>query len=198
VCHADKRAQHELDRPESHRVFVALKFAPEVLQQLADMSASLEGSEVRRVAAGDIHLTLVPPWNESAIFSAVSKLSRVAEHHDSFELHFKHVGYGADPRHPRFLWVECLASSELAELRAALLTAFERSEQRPFRPHVTLARIRERGGRIARKHPIDRDLVLSQRITSVELMRSPPPSAIGYTVLASVPLGTAGVSHNPG
>ena len=74
MCHADKRAQHELDRPESHRVFVALKFAPEVLQQLADMSPSLEGSEVRRVAAGDIHLTLVPPWNESAIFSAVSKL----------------------------------------------------------------------------------------------------------------------------
>jgi 2'-5' RNA ligase len=79
----------------------------------------------------------------------------------------------------------------------ALLTAFERSEQRPFRPHVTLARIRERGGRIARKHPIDRDLVLSQRITSVELMRSPPPGAISYTVLASVPLGTAGLSHNP-
>ena len=79
----------EQDSPESHKVFVALKFAPEVLQQLADMSASLEGSEVRRVSAGDIHLTLVPPWNESAIFSAVSKLSRVAEHHDCFELHFK-------------------------------------------------------------------------------------------------------------
>jgi len=108
------------------------------------------------------------------------------------------LNYILNPRHPRFLWVECLASGELAELRAALLTAFECSEQRPFRPHVTLARIRERGGRIARKHPIDRDLVLSQRITSVELMRSPPPSAIGYTVLASVPLGTAGVSHNPG
>ena len=79
------------------------------------------------------------------------------------------LNYILNPRHPRFLWVECLASGELAELRAALLTAFERSEQRPFRPHVTLARIHERGGRIARKHPIDRDLVLSQRITSVEI-----------------------------
>ena len=29
----------EQDSPESHKVFVALKFAPEVLQQLADMSA---------------------------------------------------------------------------------------------------------------------------------------------------------------
>ena len=106
------------------------------------------------------------------------------------------LNYILNPRHPRFLWVECLASGELAELRAALLTAFECSEQRPFRPHVTLARIRERGGRIARKHPIDRDLVLSQRITSVELMRSPPPGP-SVTPCSRLCRYAAELSHNP-
>ena len=42
------------------RVFVALKIAPEVAQELAPMARPLEQYSIRPVAKKDIHLTLVP------------------------------------------------------------------------------------------------------------------------------------------
>jgi 2'-5' RNA ligase len=190
-------AAEDVAHAQSARVFVALKIVSDLARELAGLSAGLQGLAVRRVAAADIHLTLVPPWSEPAIADAVVKLGRVAETHAPFELAFWHIGYGPEPRRPRFLWAECTANSELAELRATLLAAFGQTDERPFRPHVTLARIRGNGAAIARKHPIDRDLALSQRIVSVELMRSPPAGSRGYTVLASLPLGAAARTIEP-
>lgn len=177
--------------PPPPRVFVALKMAADIARELAGLSAPLAGPTVRRVAPGDIHLTLVPPWREPAMADAIAKLACAAERHTGFELVFRHLGYGPDRRRPRLLWAECVADKRLAELRADLLDAFGQTDERPFRPHVTLARLRGNGAKVARKHPLERDLALAQRITSVELMQSPPPGARGYTVLASSPLKAA-------
>ena len=108
-----------------------------------------------------------------------------------FTLTFRHVGYGPEPKRPRFLWAECVASKEIAEFRVALIQAFGQADERPFRPHVTLARLRDKGRALARKHPLDQDLALTQRIESIELMQSPPPGGSGYKVLASVPLAVS-------
>jgi 2'-5' RNA ligase len=86
------------------------------------------------------------------------------------------------------LWADCLATEELVTLHVALLDAFGQKDERPFHPHVTLARIRGNGRIIARKHPIDRPLSLVQRVESVQLFQSPAPGQRGYRVLASVPL----------
>jgi 2'-5' RNA ligase len=173
------------------RVFVALKIAADLAQALACLSAEIAGPAVSRIAPADIHLTLVPPWREPSIPAAVAKIRCIAESHAPFELAFEHVGYGPEPRRPRLLWADCTARSELAALRAALLAAFGLTDERPFRPHVTLARIRGNGAAVARRHPLDRDLALAQRITSVELMQSPPQGGNGYMVLASLPLAVA-------
>ena len=127
------------------RVFVALKIAPGIADELARMALELERFPVRLIAPADIHLTLVPPWNEVSIPGAVGKLRGVAGRFGEFVLEFRHVGYGPDPRRPRFLWVECAAGPDLAQLRASLLVAFEQTDERPFRPHVTLARLRANG-----------------------------------------------------
>ena len=177
------------DRPLPSRIFVAIKIAAEIADALAPMTRGLERFRVKLVAPVDIHLTLVPPLNEVLIAEAVEKLHQVVDRFDVFTLTFQHIGYGPDPKHPRLLWAECAAGHEIAELRAALLLAFGQTDQRPFRPHVTLARLRGNGAIIARKHPIDRNLSLVQRVESVELMQSPPPGGSGYRVLASLQLG---------
>jgi len=171
------------------RVFVGLKIAPAIASQLAQFAAALEGPSVRPVAPADIHLTLVPPWNETAIPDAIAKLARVAARFGAFALIFQHVGYGPQPRRPRLLWAECTATDEIAALRMALLDAYGQMDERPFLPHVTLARIRANAPAIARKNPIDRPLSLTQRVESIELFQSPPPAASGYQVLASLRLG---------
>jgi 2'-5' RNA ligase len=175
--------------PRLARVFVALKMAPETAGELARMTRELERFPVRLIAPADIHLTLVPPWNEVSLPDAVEKLRRVAARFGDFTLEFRHVGYGPEPRRPRLLWAECAAGPDLTRLRAELLLAFGQTDERPFRPHVTLARLRGNGAVIARKHPVDRDLALTQRVGSVELMQSPAPGESGYKVLASPLVG---------
>ena len=177
--------------PPRARVFVALKIAPEIADQLAQMARELQRFPVRLIAAADIHLTLVPPWNEPSIPDAVGKLHRVTDRFGDFVLEFRHAGYGPEPKRPRLLWAECAAGPELTQLRAMLLQTFGQTDERPFRPHVTLVRLRGNGAAVARKYPVDRDLALTQRIGSVELMQSPSPGESGYKVLASLPLGKA-------
>jgi 2'-5' RNA ligase len=173
------------------RIFVALRISPDIALVLAQYGRDLEKFSVRHVAPADIHLTLVPPWNEFSTADTVEKLRRVADRFCPFTLTFRHVGYGPEPKRPRFLWAECVASKEIAEFRVALIQAFGQADERPFRPHVTLARLRDKGRALARKHPLDQDLALTQRIESIELMQSPPPDGSGYKILASLPLAVS-------
>jgi 2'-5' RNA ligase len=171
------------------RIFVALKIAPEIARELAEMARELERFPVRLIAPDDIHLTLVPPWNETSIPAAIETLSGVAAKAAPFTLAFVQLSYGPQPRRPRLLWAECTGGDDLSALHAALLLAFGQNDDRPFRPHVTVARIRGNGAAVARKHPIDRALAFAQRVETVELMQSPPPGEVGYRVLASLRLG---------
>ena len=175
--------------PPLPRIFIALKLAREIAAALAELARPLERFGVRPIAAADVHLTLVPPWNEASIPDVIEKLRHVAERCAPFTLAIQHVDYGPEKRRPHLLWADCAATAELTELHAALLAAFGQTDPRPFRPHVTLARIRGNGARIARKQPMQQDVALTQPIETVELMQSPPPGERGYRVLASVRLG---------
>ena len=182
-------APENLTNPPQMRVFVGLRIAPEIAGELARLARGLEGSSVRFISTADVHLTLVPPWNEASVVEAIERLRGVASRCDAFSLTFQHLSYGPVPRRPRLLWVECAVSDDIAALQSALVEAFWQKDERPFRPHVTLARIRGNGQAIARKHPIDLELSLIQRVESIELFQSPPPGASGYQVLASLQLG---------
>lgn len=176
------------DADRAVRVFVGLKMAAEIADELAQLARGLEGFPVKLIVPADIHLTLVPPWDEAAVPTAAERLRLVADRFDPFTLAFQHVGYGPQPKRPRLLWADCVASDEIVALQAALLQAYGQTNERPFRPHVTLARIRGNGAVIARKHPIDQQLALTQRIESIELFQSPPPGASGYRILDSARL----------
>jgi len=185
----DSDAMAAADGKPAARVFVALKVAPEIARDLAQMARELERFPVRLIAPDDIHLTLVPPWNETSIPTAVEKLCGVAEKAAPFSLAFVHLNYGPQPQRPRLLWAECAAGEELTALHAALLLVFGQNDDRPFRPHVTVARIRGNGAAVARKQPIDRALSFLQQVETIELMQSPPAGEVGYRVLASLRLG---------
>lgn len=167
------------------RVFVGIRVAPDIALQLAELAATLQLPSVRLIPPTDIHLTLVPPWNETSIPDAIAKLSHLTSGFQKFWLEFEHVCYGPQRRRPRLLWAECARSDELDHLRAALMEAHGQSDDRPFRPHVTLARIRGKTASIAREHPMDQRLSLKQRVETVELFQSPPPGERFYRILAS-------------
>jgi len=171
------------------RIFVGLKISPEIAEELAAYIAELKKTRARLVAPADVHLTLVPPWPELSIDQAVERLREVAIAHAPLSLKLEHIGYGPHPNRPSLLWVDCAATDEIAALRHALMQAFRQENFRPFRPHVTLARIPHRERSFVRRHPIDHGLNLVQTVRTVELFQSPPPGAKGYQILASLELG---------
>jgi len=181
------------------RVFVGVQVAPEIARILAGLASGLKQFSARLVPAADIHLTLVPPWNEVCISEPLGKLHQVTDNFSAFTLTFRRLCYGPQPRRPRLLWAECAATDEIASFHAALSQAFGRSDERPFRPHATVARLRGNGLAIARRHPIDQELALTQQVDSIALFQSPPPGESGYRVLASLQLagGAACATQNP-
>ncbi len=188
---APKKSPTANDRPA--RVFVGLKVVSEIAEELTQFAQRLERFAVRVITPSDIHLTLVPPWSESSPPEAIEKLRNVAEKFSAFSLTFSRVGYGPDPRRPRLLWADCAVTDELTGLHSELLAVYGQTDDRPFRPHVTLARIRANGRLIARKHPIDQKLSLTQQVESVELFQSPPPGERGYRILATARLEGIGL-----
>lgn len=179
---------NESAEPTPARIFVGLQVDPDIAAQLAALAAPLKETSARLVAPADIHLTLVPRWRETMIDRAVKRLFETSSRLPPFSLQFHHIGYGPQPGRLHLLWVECPATDDIAAVQSTLMKAFGQENARPFQPHVTLARIRDKGRGIARKHPIDHDLELAQLVRTVELFRSPPPGATGYQIVASVPL----------
>jgi len=171
------------------RVFVGLKISPEIADQLAAFTDQLKATRARLVATPDIHVTLVPPWQEVSPDQAVRRLCRVASMFGPFLLRCRHIGYGPQPRRPNLVWVDCAATDEIGALHNSLMQAFSQEDNRPFRPHITLARVRDGGRSFTRRYPIDKDLELAQTVQTIELFQSPPPGATGYHVLASAELG---------
>lgn len=176
-------------RAKAARIFIGLKIDPIIADQLATLAAAVRDARARLVPPTDIHLTLVPPWQEVSIDRAIETLRQVAGMFLPFLLKFQHLGYGPQPRRPTLLWVDCAATEETAALHTALMQAFGQEDSRPFRPHVTLARIRSSDRGFPRAHPIDTDLNFEQTVRGVELFRSPSPGATGYQILTSAELG---------
>ena len=170
------------------RVFVGLKVAPEIAQKLAQFASALERFPTRFTPSEDIHLTLVPPWDETCIPDAIEKLRAALSGSGPFLLTFTRLSYWPDRRHPRLLCAECLPTDEIAALQSALSCAFDQKDAKPFRPHVTLARMQRGSQAAAGKKEMDRKLSLVQSIDTVQLFQSRTQAGENYHILASLPL----------
>jgi len=127
------------------RLFVAIDIPEEIKQDLARLTGELPGAAW--VPAGQIHLTLrfigeVGPQPFAAVKAALSGLRFTG-----FPLAIRGTGHFPPGRHPRVLWAGVEPSDGLdrlyGELGLSLLAAGIPPEERPFSPHITLARLKE-------------------------------------------------------
>jgi 2'-5' RNA ligase len=133
------------------RTFIAVPLSAEVRSTLAEVQEKLRslGGAVRWSAASSIHLTfkflgeidpaLLPELTESL------RLHTQAER--PFSLHVNSLGAFPDLRHPRVIW--CGLAGDVARLETlqdkvelACIQAGFAPEEHPFRPHLTLGRVR--------------------------------------------------------
>jgi RNA 2',3'-cyclic 3'-phosphodiesterase len=135
------------------RLFFAVELPPEVQQALGRLRMP-DVRDYRWVDPSLIHLTLafLGEQPEAALPALEAIAAEAARAVGPFELRLGQVGSFGPKRAPRVLWVGLEGDLDaLGRLHAALAAGLRHGgypvEDRPFAPHITLARRRESAGR---------------------------------------------------
>src|SRR6266568_527239 len=128
-----------------HRLFVAIDLPDDVRRELDQLREPLPGAHW--VPVEQLHLTLrfIGEVDDATLLAVKEGLAGVSG--APFPLAVQGVGHFPPGKHPRVLWVGLDAGPLLGELQRDIETAVQAAglpaEERPFSPHITLARLRE-------------------------------------------------------
>ncbi len=104
---------------------------------------TFHGLPVRWIAPKNLHITLIPPWEEENIERVIDTLKTVSGFGAS-EVQFRRVSYGPNPRSPRLIWAEGQTPPALLALKKQLEPLLgQKPQRRDFFLHLTLARFRQ-------------------------------------------------------
>jgi RNA 2',3'-cyclic 3'-phosphodiesterase len=194
--HTTERTNIGPSDASSLRLFCAISLSPEVRTRAAQHIAHLRDSLPRVRASWErtekLHITLkffgdVEPTRTGSLSDAIT---RAANNINAFNLVIEGAGFFPTHGNPRVLWLGVHDSHDtLTRLHQTLedecaLSGFNR-EQRPFHPHVTLARLRQPAGtrQLAALHKETGFAPLELNVNEIVLMKSE--------------LGRAGSSYTP-
>ncbi len=181
----------------SLRAFVAVELTDEARQAIATAVEGVSNLEIRGlrpVRPENVHLTLkfLGDTPEDMVEAIVRAVSKAVSALDPFTVTLDGVGVFPNPRKARVLWVSLGGDlGSLGELHEAVERAVEPlgfpSEERDFRPHLTVARLNDRVS------PEDRHRA-AESFMSVEVDESTPIPVDGVSLMKST-LGPEGASY---
>lgn len=183
---------------EEWRTFCAIELTYDVRTRLQDhvrrLREAVPDSSASWSKPENVHLTLkffgnVPTQSLSKISAACS---RVAEEFQSFQISIGGTGVFPRRSRPQVLWVGVEDSSGgLLDLQGRLEEEFAREgfprEDRGFRPHLTIARLRkpEDARKLAETHIQTRFALTAMHVNELVLFRSQlSPKGSIYTVIS--------------
>jgi 2'-5' RNA ligase len=126
------------------RLFIAIELPEDVKRELGRLKVDIPGA--RWVPVDQIHLTLafLGEVEDAAMERLTGEVARVQV--TEFQLCFSGTGCFPDRSRPRVLWIGLephpLLNTLAAKVREAVLTCGIPQEERPFSPHITLARLK--------------------------------------------------------
>ncbi|MGQ9545760.1 MAG: RNA 2',3'-cyclic phosphodiesterase [Dehalococcoidia bacterium] len=191
--------------PEQIRSFIAIELPKEAKEGLAGLRKGLERGDqgfVKWVEPGGIHLTLkflgnIPFKRVTEITKAIEE---VAQGISPFHLEISGLGAFPNLKQVRVFWVGISGEvDKLSRLQqnidSALVGLGFAREERPFVPHLTLARIREGASTLERRSfgELVASTVLEDKypieVDAISLMRSQlAPAGAIYTCLSTIGL----------
>jgi len=191
--------------PEQIRSFISIELPEEAKEELARLRRELERDEhkfVKWVDAAGLHLTLkflgnIPSKRVTEITEAIKEAAR-----EISPFHLEISGLGAFPslRQTRVLWVGVGGETDkLSRLQqnidSALAVLGFAKEERPFVPHLTLARLRPGASPLERRNfgELVGSIIFEDKyhieVEAVSLMRSQlTPAGAVYTRLSTIGL----------
>ncbi len=194
------------------RAFIAVELGAELRAALAEAQASIKAkldARLQWVRPESLHVTLkfLGHVGEDRIPDLERAMTLVAGAHSRFSLEVGGLGVFPDSRQPRILWVGMSGSVQrLVELAGELDLRLEgmgfSRETKPFRVHLTLARIKEQAREIGKVlsaaglsgqagQPGQVAKVGTLEVSALSLMKSDlKPTGAVYTRLAEIQLAS--------
>jgi len=126
------------------RLFIAIELPTELKKELERLRTHIQGA--RWVPTEQLHLTLafLGEVDEETAGKLIAQLAMVRT--ASFRLSFSGIGCFPDRQRPRVVWIGVKTAPNLLKLAAAVrqsvLAAGIFLDERPFSPHLTLARLK--------------------------------------------------------
>lgn len=124
----------------SQRIFVAMPIPATLtasIEQWRLMTPAvrrLAQAPIRWLADKNLHLTLVPPWPETAVGKILEALVGMPKLNQALTLNFERVTFGPNLNSPRLIWAAGRTPPALINLKQSIERALARPpERRPFR-----------------------------------------------------------------
>jgi len=182
------------------RVFVAVNLSESIKKRLKEFRDRYEYLPARWTKESSLHLTLIfiGYVSDEQMLEICRVTREVAAEFKPFFINFKKIILGPPNKSPRMIWVEGEPSQELSALKNNLEevflgadTGFDHRENRSFRPHITLARIKiYQWSRLSERPAIEEEFLVQVPVESIEVMASElKRDGAEYTILESCLLG---------
>lgn len=132
------------------RIFIAVKVEaePALLRMFSSIKSLLGTENIKWVDPGNIHLTLafLGDTEETRIKTLISMLNYKCPGFKEFEFVLAGAGVFKSFADPRVIWAGIRSSDRLSELNGMVVAGLKETgfsiEERPFRPHLTLGRVK--------------------------------------------------------
>jgi len=135
-----------VERSPQKRLFISLPLPREFKELVVAYRQTLRNLPLRMIPFEDLHITLVflGPTPKEQLPEIKENIQGAMEkfHAARFMLRPLCFEPGPDRAFPNLVWLTLEPSPEITALQDTLREAFEKKENRPFFPHVTIARIR--------------------------------------------------------
>ncbi len=122
------------------RLFVGIPISSDLEQQIVEWEKNVSSLPVRWLRSSDLHITLIPPWEEREELEVVSMMEQIRGAVQPCALRFTAVEFGPTPRNPRLLWATGTATPEIYAMKELVEEALDKPSHRSLKPHITLGR----------------------------------------------------------
>ena len=132
------------------RIFIAVKInaGGNLKDLIFSLRSELEGENIKWIDPDSIHITLafLGATEEEKIDAVIRLLGERCPGFGIFEFYLTGVGVFKSVNNPRIIWIGTGASDELVRLNEVVNDGLKNIgftvEDRPFRPHVTIGRVK--------------------------------------------------------
>ncbi|MEI6296910.1 MAG: RNA 2',3'-cyclic phosphodiesterase [bacterium] len=123
------------------RIFVALKVTEELKNEIFDWQSKHTNLPVSWIQMKDLHITILPPWEEENVDGVIEKLSTLSGKVGGIPITLDVATVGPNHFSPRLIWATGEVPQKIFSLREILKNTLGRENLKSnFFTHLTLAR----------------------------------------------------------